>query len=502
MRGVIGRLWVTVWLGCITAAAAQLPPEIQVDRYLLRADRLMEAKDPKGALEVMGKIVVLQKEHGLTLPEEFHFKYARVALSAGSVGEAMDAVNTYLLEAGREGKFYREALELLEDVEQLSSWFDPEQTCAGKSEGAACWMEVTGQPGCYVWDGHLDTGESVTWSGECSGGRAQGEGTLKWVWDDGEKTSESTGSLKDGKEHGQWVKSWWHGGGAEGPYVEGKRHGHWVESLADGDVWEGPYVEGKRHGQWVVRYDLGGVSRGPYVDGEKHGRWFLRFRSGGVSETQWVKGNLHGHSVERRADGTVEQEGSYVEHKKHGHWVSLRRDGTVFKEGPYVEGEKHGHWVEPGNEYESVDEGSYVDGKRDGKWVERFDNGRVWEGPYVDGKRHGQWIERLKNGSSDKGPYVEGKRHGHWVHRGEDGNVYEEGPYFEGKRHGHWVLNWSGVIGGVQEGPYVDGKRHGRWVVRNPLRRGSKKVKVTVEIYENGKYVRAEDSWEERRRKK
>ncbi len=80
--------------------------------------------------------------------------------------------------------------------------------------------------------------------------------------------------------------------------------------------------------------------------------------------------------------------------------------------------------------------------------------------------------------------------------------VQDKGPYVEGKKHGHWVLNWQGIIGGVQEGPYVDGKRHGRWVERNPLRRGSKKVKVAVEIYENGKYVRTEDSWEERRRKK
>ena len=74
MRGVIARICLGVWLSCITGVAAQLPPEIMVDRYLLRADRLMEAKDPTAALEVMGKIIALQKEHGLTLPDEFHFK--------------------------------------------------------------------------------------------------------------------------------------------------------------------------------------------------------------------------------------------------------------------------------------------------------------------------------------------------------------------------------------------------------------------------------------------
>ena len=36
-RGVIGRVVLGVWLGCVTAAAAQLPPEIQMDRHLVRA---------------------------------------------------------------------------------------------------------------------------------------------------------------------------------------------------------------------------------------------------------------------------------------------------------------------------------------------------------------------------------------------------------------------------------------------------------------------------------
>ena len=228
IRRVIGRVCVAVWLGCIAATAGQLPPEIQVDRYLLRADRLMEAKDPKGALEVMGKIVALQKEHGLTLPEEFHFKHAKVAFSAGEVQEAVDAVHTYLLDAGREGKFYREALELLEEAEQreqLQSWIGDDKTCAGQPKGTSCWMELTGQPGCYVWNPNLQPDETVTWTGGCSMGRAQGQGKLKWVYDGGEKTSESTGSLTDGKMHGQWVTRYADGGVHEGPFVEGNGQG-------------------------------------------------------------------------------------------------------------------------------------------------------------------------------------------------------------------------------------------------------------------------------------
>ncbi len=56
--------------------------------------------------------------YDLTLPDEFHFKYAQVSLSAGSTKAAMDSVNKYLGTVGTEGEFYWEALELLVQAEQ------------------------------------------------------------------------------------------------------------------------------------------------------------------------------------------------------------------------------------------------------------------------------------------------------------------------------------------------------------------------------------------------
>ena len=118
MWGVIGRVWFGVWLGCFAAAAAQLPPEIMADRYLVRVERLIAEKNHKGALEVMNKIVALKKEHNLTLPDEFHFKYAQISMSAGSIKAVIDSVNKYLAAAGRTGEFYLEALELLDSAEE------------------------------------------------------------------------------------------------------------------------------------------------------------------------------------------------------------------------------------------------------------------------------------------------------------------------------------------------------------------------------------------------
>ena len=441
-KEVIGRVVLGIWLGYATAATAQLPPEIMMDRYLLRAERMLEANDPKRALGLMGKIVALQKEHGLTLPKEFHFKHAKVALSAGAVQEAIDAVHTYLVEAGREGKFYREALELLEEAEEVQSWFDPEQTWAGKSKGAECWKEMTGQPGCYVWDNYLIVDQTVTWTGECSGWRAQGEGTLKWVLEDDERTSESTGSLTDGTMHGQWVLRFESGEVQKGPYVEGKKHGHWVWRGPAGALWEGSLVDGKRHGNWVERDADGGSRTGPYIEG-----------------------------------------------KKHGHWETRLPKETWDEDMGIILGE------------EVVEEGPYMDGKRHGQWVTRWSSsGRTFkEGPYVDGIKHGQWVER-RHKYVYEGPYVDGKRHGHWVGRGPDGTIFEEGPYVEGKRRGHWVIHWSS--GDVSEGPYVDGKQHGKWVRRSPIAGKKNRVRVSVSIYENGDRVGDGGTWTERIRNK
>ena len=118
MGGAITRVGFGIWLGCFTAAAAQLPPDVMVDKYLLQARMLSEEKDHAGALEAMDQIVSLQKKHDLTLPEEFSFQYAQTALASGAVQAAIESANRYLTAAGREGKYYREALELLVKAER------------------------------------------------------------------------------------------------------------------------------------------------------------------------------------------------------------------------------------------------------------------------------------------------------------------------------------------------------------------------------------------------
>ena len=311
-KRAIGAIWTVVFLAvCPVVAAEELPPKITMDWHLLRAARLVAAEDPRAAFDTMRKVVVLQEEHGLTLPNRFHFEYARVALSAGAVQQAIDAVSRYLREASRpdeglvfpikaqvaavpcgktevssvayqfveqeDADLYRQALELLDEAKQVQSWIETRQTCAGQPRGAECWMEVSGQPGCHVWNPHFEPGETLTWAGKCHRGRAHGRGTLTRTWKGGKKAASiAIGTFQDGKKSGQWHEYLADGAYRRGIYLNGRKHDQWNERSADGTSRDGPYMNGKKHGRWSVRSAAGAYQEGLYVNGKRHGEWAER----------------------------------------------------------------------------------------------------------------------------------------------------------------------------------------------------------------------------------
>ena len=148
------------------------------------------------------------------------------------------------------------------DAEKLQ---EDKMTCADKPEGSACWMELEDPTGCYIWNPSLIANSTVTWSGRCANGLAEGMGEDTWdLKGDGEIKNTNTGQFKGGKRHGRWVmRSANDAVVYEGSFVGGKQqHGPWVIRLADdAAVLEGSYLDGKEHGHWVIRYadgNLGG----------------------------------------------------------------------------------------------------------------------------------------------------------------------------------------------------------------------------------------------------
>ena len=158
MQSVVRSIFILFLLGFFTVASAQLSPKVMADKYRIQVGQLLEKEDYKAAFNMVEKIIALQKEHrltladefyfkdtieqllgeknhvavfnmmdkfialqkghSLTLPNEFHFQYAQIAFSTGSFQTAVDAVKKYLATAGKKGQFYKEALALLNKAEQ------------------------------------------------------------------------------------------------------------------------------------------------------------------------------------------------------------------------------------------------------------------------------------------------------------------------------------------------------------------------------------------------
>lgn len=157
--------------------------------------------------------------------------------------------------------------------------FDPAETCEGRADGTPCWQRLATHPGCHVWNPSRKAGQTASWTGECKGAVADGEGVLTWTDPDGANV-----------------------------YV--------VRRFANGDVFEIPYVNGEIHGTVVQRWPnsrIGRVYRTiPYVNGEIHGTEVDRWEHI-VTETPWVNGQRHGTGVWRDADsGNVILESRWV----------------------------------------------------------------------------------------------------------------------------------------------------------------------------------------------
>lgn len=158
-----------------------------------------------------------------------------------------------------------------------------DSTCASDPENTPCWQQIDNLPDCYIWNElYVTTVVGVTWSGQCSGGFANGTGMANWFIRETGRTFTNYGL--------------------------------------------GPFVNGKRHGTHVRR-DTVSVTETPFVDGERHGVQIFRWEdgSGRTDEVPWVNDVKHGQSVSRNADGEVI-------------WSECSQNGTVVASGQGLEG--------------------------------------------------------------------------------------------------------------------------------------------------------------------
>ena len=120
---------------------------------------------------------------------------------------------------------------------------------------------------CQVWNERPSPGESISWTGSCSNGKATGMGALQWYLN-GKPGSRYEGEFRDGKRHGKGINIWASGARYEGDWRDEKRHGKGTYVWASGDRYEGDWLDGKRQGKGTFVFANGTRVEGDWLDGK------------------------------------------------------------------------------------------------------------------------------------------------------------------------------------------------------------------------------------------
>jgi len=185
-------------------------------------------------------------------------------------------------------------------------------TVATGQQTAPHWQKATNTD-CLVWNPVPDPGDSVTWTGACVDGKANGPGTEVFRWPEHGTYGEQSymGEMKAGKSEGHGAMYFYTGDKFEGEFSDGMRvRGTFVH--ANGDRYTGSYKNDKPNGFGTFTYASGHQYEGGFADGNFEGRGTSTDAAG----SQYV-GHFH-HGVPN-GDGTLRLSTGQI---FAGHWVN------------------------------------------------------------------------------------------------------------------------------------------------------------------------------------
>jgi hypothetical protein len=134
--------------------------------------------------------------------------------------------------------------------------------------------------GCGVVNPNPKPDESITWTGGCKDGLAEGSGLLQWH--QGETPGSSySGRLSAGRPDGQGIETYASGNRYEGNFVDGRRSGHGVFTWTGGLRYDGDFQHGDMTGRGTLTV-MDSRVEGPFVHGLLAGPATVVRRSGGV----------------------------------------------------------------------------------------------------------------------------------------------------------------------------------------------------------------------------
>ena len=133
---------------------------------------------------------------------------------------------------------------------------------AASGADAGAWL-ADAKSGCQVWDPNPQLDETVTWSGGCSKGRADGFGNAQW-FKGGVKIETNEGEWRDGRQSGKGAQIW-PTGRFDGDIADGLPNGQGVLALQK-LRYEGQFRDGRPNGIGTLTVGNQTV-RGTWKDG-------------------------------------------------------------------------------------------------------------------------------------------------------------------------------------------------------------------------------------------
>jgi hypothetical protein len=125
---------------------------------------------------------------------------------------------------------------------------------------------ILDKKGCKVGNPSPKPDESVSWSGACLNGYADGKGVLQW-YVNGVPSTRYDGTLHEGVLAGQGKLTMPDGASYEGGWRAGKQHGNGVQMMPDGTRYEGQWKNGLPDGHGELRNASGETLAGEWKDG-------------------------------------------------------------------------------------------------------------------------------------------------------------------------------------------------------------------------------------------
>ena len=204
--------------------------------------------------------------------------------------------------------------------------------------GDADWI-VDAKSGCAAWNPSPSSNETITWSGACANGRANGSGVLHW-FKRGKPSGRIQGSFRDGRLSGPGIAEFASGNTYRGEFRDSKIYGRGVFSFANGDRYEGELQDGLFNGLGIYMYSDGTWYEGEFVDDDFHGRGVWGDASGERYEGDFQYGLQNGFGTYTWPDGSRYM-GAWRDGRMTGKGTSHHPDGRIesgiFADGKLVE---------------------------------------------------------------------------------------------------------------------------------------------------------------------